>query len=246
MIQKRALVLVGILVLSAAISRVDDARGLEPPPKLLGFATNDWPNDLSDFEAEAGKMPALLQVFWTLESTRTSADYVSLFEGYADAGVTAYVELTTDDLAATLAGDRDVALQTLIDAVVTWSGGGSGRYVIMAPFPEANLDHHPWGGDAAAYRAAYNKVRDAFLASGLAGDRVRWVFAMNGLSSTGLSYSQFYPGDDVVDILGFSKRNRGGIGWRDYEETFERHIIEMQARDRLHETDTHYSDRDRR
>ncbi len=50
---------------------------------------------------------------------------------------------------------------------------------------------------------------------------------MNGESTVG-SYSDYYPGDDVVDILGFSKINRGDP-WRDYAATFTEHIGEMQS-----------------
>jgi hypothetical protein len=196
---------------------------------LLGLTTDDWPDRFPEFAAAAGKMPAFIQVFWSLDSNKTAYDYSLFFDLYDSLGVTPFVELTTDNLPALIAGERDAAIQELITAFSDWSAAGSGRYMLVAPLPEANLDEHPWAGDPAAYQLGYDAIRDAFLDAGLDGDVVRWVFSMNGLSTDGLSYAQFYPGDDKVDVLGFSKLNRGGPSYRDYEETFGQHIDEMQA-----------------
>ena len=38
---------------------------------------------------------------------------------------------------------------------------------------------------------------------------------MNGPGSDLYDYDAYYPGDEVVDIIGFSKLNRGDP-WRDY------------------------------
>jgi hypothetical protein len=50
---------------------------------------------------------------------------------------------------------------------------------------------------------------------------------MNGVSTAG-SYADYYPGDGVVDLIGFSRINRGDP-WREYHVMFTTHIREMQA-----------------
>ena len=194
-------------------------------PTLLGLATDDFRTNVPDFIGEAGRAPAFYQTFWTIEMS-PGAWLNAELEQLSAWGVTPYVELTTSDFSGFLRGDLDTELDELIRIIGVWLEAGSGRYMVMAPFPEANLDSHSWGGDPAGYQQGYLKVRQAFLDAGLGGDQVRFVFAMNGLSSTGLSYAPFYPGDDVVDVLGFSKLNRGN---RDYEITFVMHIRQMQA-----------------
>ena len=220
-----ATVIASSALIQTGIDQTAGAAIVDDRPTLLGLATNDFRTNIPDFAAEAGRGPAFYQTFWSLEMS-PGAWLNAELEQLSTWGVVPYVELTTNDFSAFLRGERDAELDEIIGIVETWLGADSGRAILMAPFPEANLDSHSWGGDPAGYRQAYLKVRQAFLDTGLAGDQVRFVFAMNGLSSTGLSYAPFYPGDDVVDVLGFSKLNRGN---RDYEITFVMHIRQMQA-----------------
>jgi hypothetical protein len=97
---------------------------------------------------------------------------------------------------------------------------------MIAPLPEMNLSQHPWGGDPAGFTDGYGRIRDAFLDQGLTPNQIRFVFAPNGLGEG--SYSDYYPGNSVVDIVGFAKLNRGDP-WRDYEVTFQQHIDLMQT-----------------
>ncbi len=225
----RIAALVTLLVASALAqtSHISPARAIvvDDRPTLLGLATDAFRTSIPDFIAETGRAPAFFQTFWTVEMA-TGGWVGAELADLSSWGVTPYVELTTNDFDAFLRGDRDANLNEIIRLIGEWADAAPGRSLLIAPFPEANLDASPWGGDPAAYQSGYRKVRQAFLDAGLGGDQVRFVFAMNGLSSTGLSYAPFYPGDDVVDVLGFSKLNRGN---RDYEITFVMHIRQMQA-----------------
>jgi hypothetical protein len=51
---------------------------------------------------------------------------------------------------------------------------------------------------------------------------------MNGPGSYDYPYPDFYPGDEYVDIVGFSAVNRGTGGWRDYDATFGDYIARMK------------------
>ncbi len=217
-----------VLSLFAHPSNIESASAAESePPKLLGFATQ-WdliPEDVSTLSSSVGKPPAIYQSFWTLEMDYPDSGLIGGLDGLDSLGMTPYLELTTDDLGAVLEGRRDEVLDQVIRVSEQWLAGRSGRYLLVAPLAEANLVEHRWGGDPDGYRSVYAYIHDAFRSAGMGRDRVRFVFAMNGLDTSGYPYSRYYPGDEYVDILGFAKLNRGG---RDYEEVFAGHIREMQ------------------
>ena len=200
-------------------------------PLLFGFATH-WDlidDDVAAISSLAGSPPALYQAFWNLSGDDLDHHLYNGLESYFGMGMTPFIEISTEDFAGFLSGAQGAKLDQFARVIDDWTDAGSGRYVLVAPFPEANLIEHEWGGDPDGYRAAYAAVRDSFAAAGIGPDRVRFLFAMNGISSRGLSYEQFYPGDDAVDIIGFSKLNRGGSDWRDYDVAFGLHIQEMRA-----------------
>ena len=206
------------------------AAGTPPPrPMLFGMASADWDTDFLDFADEAGAVPAFAQLFWTVETGLAAwvTDMLSILHGQ---GVTAAVEITTDDIAALNSGAKDAQLAALADTVGDWLKGAADRRILIAPLPESNLAGHPWSGGPAAYKAGYNRIRDALLATGVDDTQTRFVFSLNGISSGSYDYADFYPGDDVVDIIGFAKLNRNVDGdWRDYNEVFTQHIEEMQG-----------------
>ncbi len=175
-----------------------------------------------------GKTPAIGLLPFTVEQDWTEPWIAPRLTQVHDLGVTTYVELTTNDLGALTSGARDGQLDAMVATLGGWLDGGAGRRLIIAPLPEMNLTEHPYGGQPAGYKAAYHRIRGRFLDAGLQPDQVRFVFAPNGLSSPGFGYPEFYPGDGAVDLVGFAKLNRGAP-WRDYAETFQRHIDELRA-----------------
>jgi hypothetical protein len=88
-----------------------------------------------------------------------------------------------------------------------------------------NLPEHPWGDNPPGYKEGYNRIRNALLDRGITPSQIRFVFAPNGIAGR---YEDYYPGDEVVDLIGFSKLNRGNP-WRDYETTFQRHIDQLRS-----------------
>ena len=214
-----------LVTVVAAANPALAAPNEEHEPKLLGLADDEWQTTFDDFAGVVGKPPAILVAFFPLDRT-TDANFVKVQVETAEAlGVVIFHEIIVDDLAALNRGDLDATLRaTAANYAAALTGG---RRLLVAPLPEANLGEHPWGGDPAGYRAGYRRIRQAFLDAGLGPDHVRFVFAMNGESTVG-SYRDYYPGDEVVDIIGFAKINRGDP-WRDYDETFATHIGEMQS-----------------
>jgi hypothetical protein len=132
--------------------------------------------------------------------------------------------------AALAAGDHDTAVRTWAGHVRRWLEGedppgepapAAGRSLIIAPLQEMNGDWTPYGcyrdggrlvTEHAAYRDAFRRfvsLVEGELTPGQR-DRVRWSFAPNGWTTPGCgTIADFYPGDDVVDIVGISAFNFG-------------------------------------
>jgi len=205
----------------------------EEAPTLLGFATGpDWREDLPDFASEAGKFPAFHEVFRTVDSGWSHAWLPAFFQDAHDWGMVSWLVTHVDDLASFSDGGHDADLNAMVAFFKNWMQDDQTKRLVVAPFPEPNLIGHAWSEDPTSYRDAFVRIHDAFRNAGLGPERVRFAFVMNGISSSGFSYSQFYPGDGYVDILSFNKHNRNiafssDDPWRDYEETFGRHIEEM-------------------
>lgn len=201
-------------------------------PTLLGFTSDDdWRTDLDAFNADAGRYPAIFQLFWKASNGWPNAWAAGILDDLESRGMVPYIEWTTDDLASMASGGEDDAISAMVDSISFWLNERDGRHLLVAPLPEANLDEHSWGGQPDLYKQAYGRMRSLFAAGGLTRDKVRFVFAMNGFSSPGHSYRDYYPGDTDVDVVGFARLNRGpnGDGWRDYDDMFTTWIDEMRS-----------------
>lgn len=224
----RAAALLLVIGVGLSFSGAPDAdAAVTDPPKLLGLATNDWVDDFDAFQDDVGKPPAIQQFFVNVDDVWPKPWIPGRLSTLHAGGSIAYFEIMTKDYAALVGGSLDADFDAMIDQLADWLAEDPNRGMLIAPFPEANLEHHEWGGDPSGYKDFFQRVRTAFDDRGV-GDQIKMVFAMNGLSSTGFSYAEFYPGDELADIIGFAKLNNGGSSWRDYDEAFQRHIDEMQ------------------
>ena len=194
-------------------------------PTLLGFATGDFRQDLPAFTQEAGRPPAFYQLFWGLETDWSAPFIPDILSDLENLGLAPLIEIGTQDLAALNNGGKSANLNAMSTALAVWLGQDPGRHVLISPLPEMNLGEHPWGLNPSGYKAGYRRIRDALLDKGLTPSQIRFVFSPNGIAG---DYEAYYPGDQVVDLIGFSKFNRGDP-WRDYEATFQRHIDQMRT-----------------
>lgn len=220
-----------VLVLAVAVlltgTPLQAGHSVEAPdtPALLGFATKDWRTNLRTFADQAGRPPAFFNLFWTTELDWPNQWAASILDELHSLGITGYVELTTDDLRALAGGGKDAAVTAMLDSIAPWLTEDPAHRLVVAPLPEANLEHHPWGGDPALYRKAFHRLRALFRGAGLGPEEVRFVFAMNGV---GMPYDDFYPGDGAVDVVGFARVNHGDP-WLDYQAAFGRYIERMRT-----------------
>jgi hypothetical protein len=107
-------------------------------------------------------------------------------------------------------GDADADIATWSMRVRAWLDRGEGRSVLIAPMQEMNGNWVPYGMDPGNYRIAFRRFVDVARANGL-DHRVRWVFAPNGWSVPPHTMADYYPGDDIVDIVGVSSYNFGAL-----------------------------------
>lgn len=201
-------------------------------PILFGIASEDFRTDMATLESATGRPPAFVQLFWQIETGWPQTWATGILDDVSEAGATPYIEVNTaggdeDAYEQFQAGDLDADLRAMAEMIDDWLDAGADRRVLIAPFAEPNLPEHPWGGDPDGARAAYEKVVEAFRSAGATPDQARFVWSINGGMPVGEEYIDYYPGDQLVDIIGFSKLNRGAP-WRDYEATMGVYIGEIQ------------------
>jgi len=131
-------------------------------------------------------------------------------------GYISFVNLNSTATAYDIAsGKYDSQLNIMADVYKRWIDQGGGRKAILAPLPEMNGVREngiPWasyGGDPVNFKLAYQRFLNIFSQHGIVMDDVWWAFAPNGWSKTGHEFEKYYPGDLVVDIIGFSSYNYG-------------------------------------
>jgi hypothetical protein len=213
-----------VLVAAPTPGWADDAG-----PDLIGFATADeWLQELDYYNRTVGSYPDLYELFWTVEDDWNHESKIRRLTDLESRGVVPYVELTTSDLSALVSGRLDGQLDAMIATLGDWLDGDPSRRLLLGSLPEANLVDFPWGGDPTGYKAGYERIRSAFRDAGIGADQLRLVFAMHGTSSAGLSMADFYPGDDAVDIIGFSIINRNDP-WHAYDRAFQRFLDEIKG-----------------
>ena len=149
------------------------------------------------------------------------------------AKATPFSNLQLSDSAAFIAGGgRDADLTEWAIAVKGWLDRGGGRSLIIAPMQEMNGDWIPYGMDPVNFKLAYVRVKDIVEANVTDPDMIRWAFAPNGWSKPPYSLADYYPGDDVVDVISISAYNFGTTtenGWETPEEATLPWVDELRA-----------------
>ncbi|ROP30047.1 glycosyl hydrolase family 26 [Couchioplanes caeruleus] len=106
-------------------------------------------------------------------------------------------------LAAIIAGKRDAEFRGIADTIVEY-----GDLVVIRYAPEMNGNWSPWAADVngntpGEYREAWRHVVELFRKAGAT--NVLWLWAPNiARGATVQGISQFWPGDDYVDLVGFT------------------------------------------
>ncbi|MDO9085565.1 MAG: glycosyl hydrolase [Anaerolineaceae bacterium] len=137
-------------------------------------------------------------------------------------------------------GTRDKEIGNVARFYKAWIDQGEGRKALIAPLQEMNgvfnSNGDTWttyAGDPVKFIQAYKKIQEIFFQNGVNLSDVWWTFAPNGWSVAGHEFEKYYPGDDIVDVIGFSSYNYGycfqGSTWETYKEMLEPYINRMET-----------------
>lgn len=186
-------------------------------PVLLGiYPTSYWQPTLEEalskefsmVDTWSGKQLSLAGIFHSFDQYNT-VDY--MLSTIWDAGYTPFVNLySNQNIQNIAAGSIDNQIRTWARNFKSFSNNGQ-RMAYLAPLQEMNGDWVPYGSSNPAYfKTAFQRIVNIFDQEGVPSDSVRWVFAPNGASSIGWpGFEDYYPGDSIVDVVGFSSYNYG-------------------------------------
>jgi hypothetical protein len=110
---------------------------------------------------------------------------------------------------AIASGAYDDHIAQWASRVKDWTDKGGGRSLLIAPLQEMNGNWVPYGMDPAGFKAAYRRIVEISRGLGLDETKVRWVFAPNAWSVEPYHTADYYPGEDIVDLVGISVYNFG-------------------------------------
>jgi Ca2+-binding RTX toxin-like protein len=238
----RAVLLAAFVAVSAFVAPV--AAASEPRELAVGEGTifagmysPEWnmTADLDAHAAWAGQKVTFAGIFHdVLESTAPnwSGNTEWMLEQAWQAEATPFSNLTINASAATIAsGARDAQITAWARKVKAWLDLGEGRSMIIAPLQEGNGDWTPYGYSPAHYENAYRRIVDIFHGLGIDETKVLWAFAPNGWSTPPYSMADYYPGDDYVDIVGFSGYNFGSTlaSWETVNQVLDPWTDELEA-----------------
>lgn len=194
----------------------------------VGMYSDDWQSsrDLRAMARITGSAPAFVGTFHHLLEGPDNTNWI--LEQAWQAGGTPIANLEVNQLAFSIAAEHhDDELRMWAIDVLTWLERGDGRSVIIAPMAEANGDWVSWGMDPLNFQIAFRRIVDTFRELGLDGESVRWMFAPNSVSAGEWAISDYWPGDDYVDVMGFSAYNFGGDAWQAPADLFEPTVREL-------------------
>jgi hypothetical protein len=228
-----------------------------PVNKFFGIYFNQYWTPVSVAEtmpgadAGAGKKHTAVGWFIDLEDTafndpvppQMANNLYGQLESLWQAGYISFINMGTNANAAQISnGERDTQITYAARVYKEWVGLGGGRRAMIAPLQEMNGDWTVYGRDSTPeeFKQAYVHILNIFAVQGVTRDMLWWVFAPNGYHDPAYperAFENYYPGDNMVDINGFSAYNYGFCPairaewrrWESYSEIFEPHVARMLA-----------------
>ena len=227
-------------------------NGFSTNEKLIGiYMQQYWTNDsVSTFMTQAdnlaGKKHSISGWFIDIQDVHfinppPNINHNNLYrqlESLWSNGYVSFVNINSTATAFQIAsGNFDNQLKEMARVYKIWINLGGNRKAFLAPLPEmngVNANGIPWasyGGDPNNFKLAYQHIQDIFYQSGLHEDDFWWVFAPNGWSIDGHEFEKYYPGDELVDIIGFSSYNYGYCfvaipyqRWENFDKLYEPYL----------------------
>ncbi|KAG5180200.1 glycoside hydrolase superfamily, partial [Tribonema minus] len=173
--------------------------------------------------------------------TGLPGQYKYLVKPYLDAGksvvlVTEFIDGSYANLQAIGDGKFDWALNKFID---DWKADGN-RQVWIRPMHEFNGDWYSWGtyrngNSQALFKRAFQHVAYVFKNRG-ANAKFQLGYNCVNPRNDGTSFSNWWPGGDVVDMILCSGYNRAGLdsnhqSWQSFSDVYSSGYYKMAALD---------------
>ena len=137
---------------------------------------------MPDFRQQAGKTPAIYQLFVDVTRNWTDGTVVNQLNQLDALGLTPYFEIHTQDLAGLNSGSFDAKLDQMGNTLAGWLRATPRPD--HADRPTAGDERQPpWSGQPHGYKAGYRRIRAALLDEGLTPEQIRFLFAPYGDSS---------------------------------------------------------------
>jgi hypothetical protein len=200
------------------------------------YPSSPWSgNQVAAVGAAAGKKLSLGGYFVQVGDNASNIDHVLEHAWSVGATPLVNVEFPAGTSAAAIAGQQawTNTISTFAANVKLWLDKGGGRRLFIAPMAEMNGNWVSYGMDPANFKVAYSKFINAFANRGIGGSQVRWVFAPNGWSTPPGRIVDYYPGHDLVDVIGISAYNWGNWtpdpGWQTPQQAMGPFLNELRA-----------------
>lgn len=176
---------------------------MEPPGPLLGIAVPAGRiAAILDIEREVNETLHLVRLFARWEDDLAETDVAQLQDG--GRAIHLSVRPVRDD--GTVIPWSDIAAASagspLFDEMLSWAED----VVALGPDARFTFNHEPEtreskaNGDALEYRAAWRRMVELIRSRG--GDDIDMVWTVGAEALSGSIGRSFYPGDDVVDVIG--------------------------------------------
>ncbi|HET7485295.1 MAG TPA: glycosyl hydrolase, partial [Solirubrobacterales bacterium] len=192
------------------------------------FATSG--ETLDSFKSQYGRFPNIALSYRGLDATLLfSNEKTELKERGVVPMVTVepYVggqPVSVQDIAA---GKYDSYIRSEAASAVSY-----GQEVLLRFAHEMNGAWYPWGGEPAAYVAAWRHYVDVFRAAG--SSNAKFVWSPNVNTSGKIPFDAYYPEDSshpgYVDYVGLDGYNWGGtVGWKTLRTIFRSSYVHLNA-----------------
>lgn len=213
--------------------------GLYPQGSFFDGSAAQEIQGINAWMGDPDKRIAFGATFADLEWPNPDYNVPTEFEAIWDSGAVPFVNLgvgvvTTGRSAQDIAnGQIDSDIRAWADAYDGWAKSGGGRRAFIAPLQEMNGKWVPYGQDPANFKLAFKRIRDIFQQRAVPANSVSWVFAPNGWSEPGDEFELYYPGNSLVDVVGFSAYNIGTCvwqwpAWHTFETDFKPYLDRMR------------------
>jgi hypothetical protein len=194
---------------------------MPPDPIALGAYVRGYPTDRAAMDRYAdlvGRWPALVHIFrnWT-DATRHFDPRLADEVASRDQALMVTWQPPAGSIGVIADGGYDDYARDYARAVRAWGGP-----LLLRFAHEMNGEWIPWRADAAAYRAAWQRLHAIFSEEGAG--RIAWVWSPHVRDTRARALGPYYPGDDVVDWLALDGYNWGrsqsGSRWQTFDEVY--------------------------